>query len=141
MKKLISKIYIGLSLSISAGASAGEFAVIAHESATVDEVSSDVIARMMLRKTSQWPDGTKVMPVDQLASSETRETFSKEMLGKTMNAVHAYWQQQVFAGRGLPPPTRESDAEVVAYVAATPGALGYVSAGADTTNTKRIPIE
>ena len=34
----------------------------------------------------------------------------------------------MFAGRAVPPAERASDAEVLAYVRATPGAAGYVSA-------------
>jgi ABC-type phosphate transport system substrate-binding protein len=42
-----------------------------------------------------------------------------------------YWQKQMFAKNPLrPPAVKGSDAEVVAFVAKTEGAVGYVSKGA-----------
>ena len=42
-----------------------------------------------------------------------------------------YWQKQMFSSSALrPPPVKGSDADVIAFVAKTAGAVGYVSAGA-----------
>ena len=42
----------------------------------------------------------------------------------------AYWQKMIFSGREVPPPEKTSSAEVVAYVRANRGAIGYVAADA-----------
>ena len=60
------------------------------------------------------------------------EVLTAEGLDK-MSAVANYWQRQIFSGRGTPPPIKESDAEVIAFVAANPGAIGYVSADAEVS--------
>ncbi len=54
--------------------------------------------------------------------------------------VDAYWQGLVFSGKASPPPTVGSDQEVVSFVRSTPGAVGYVSAGADTGGVKVLTI-
>jgi hypothetical protein len=46
----------------------------------------------------------------------------------------------VFTGKGSMPKSFASDAEILKYVAKTPGAIGYVSAGADAAGVKKIAV-
>lgn len=50
-----------------------------------------------------------------------------------------YWKKLVFTGKGSAPATAKSDAEVLAYVAAHPGAVGYVTKSAVTDQFKCSP--
>jgi hypothetical protein len=52
----------------------------------------------------------------------------------------AYWQQQIFSGRGVPPLELSTETAVVEYVRAHPGAVGYVSAGADIRGLKVVEV-
>jgi ABC-type phosphate transport system substrate-binding protein len=45
--------------------------------------------------------------------------------------VKSYWQQQIFSGRDVPPPEKQTENDVVAFVRSNPGAIGYVSKGVD----------
>jgi hypothetical protein len=56
-----------------------------------------------------------------------RVSFTSAFHGKSVSAVVNYWQQQIFAGRDVPPVEKSSDAEVLATLRSTPGAIGYVS--------------
>jgi hypothetical protein len=48
-----------------------------------------------------------------------------------VEAAVQYWQKQMFAANPLrPPAVKGSDAEVIAFVAKTEGAVGYVSKAA-----------
>jgi ABC-type phosphate transport system substrate-binding protein len=96
---------------------------------------------MFLRLQTAWPEGGNVKPVDQAKSSPVREAFSREVLGKSIGAVEQYWTQAIFSGRAVPPVEKRSDADVVAYVRETPGAIGYVSPGASTEGVKRLGIK
>jgi hypothetical protein len=40
----------------------------------------------------------------------------------------------------VPPPEKASDAEIVAFVRDTPGAIGYVWSGADASGVKVVAI-
>jgi hypothetical protein len=55
--------------------------------------------------------------------------------------VKAYWQQRIFSGRDVPPPEFATDQEVVAYVLAHEGAVGYVSPGAELRGLQVVAIE
>ena len=62
-------------------------------------------------------------------------------LGRSVSAVRAYWQQQIFSGRNVPPVERPSDAEVLTFVKEHPNAIGYVSASTPAIDgTKTLPV-
>ena len=63
------------------------------------------------------------------------------VLGKTVSAVKSYWQQQIFAGREVPPVEKTSDAEVIAFVKANRGAVGYVSDTAAVTGVRVLRVD
>ena len=45
------------------------------------------------------------------------------------------------SGKEVPPATKASDDDVIAFVKATPGGIGYVSAGASTAGVKVIDVK
>ena len=49
-----------------------------------------------------------------------------------------YWQRRVSADHVFPPPVKDSDQEVLGYVAATSGAIGYV--GPDTAIPEGVKV-
>ncbi len=126
---------------LTAAAEAGDYKVIVHPSVPVSSLSRAAVSSYFLKKVEHWPDGTLVAPVDQTPSSALRQAFSKEILDKSTEMVGAYWQKQVFSGRATPPPAKASDAEVIAFVKSSPGAIGYVSASASTAGVKEIRVE
>jgi ABC-type phosphate transport system substrate-binding protein len=72
------------------------------------------------------------MPVDQSAGSQVRSAFTRAVLSVEgmgqISAVQNFWLQQVYSGRNTPPLVKAADADVLAFVAGTPGAVGYVGA-------------
>jgi hypothetical protein len=128
-------------LALAAAASAGDYKVIAHPSVPVSSLSRATVSSYFLKKIERWPDGTPVAPVDQAPGSSVRQSFSREIHEKSSENLDAFWQRQVFSGRAAPPPAKAGDAEVIAYVRSSPGAIGYVSSGASTTGVKEIRVE
>ncbi len=89
-----------------------------------------LLADLFLKRTTRWPDGTLVRPVDLVPRSPVRRVFDERILGRSVSAVRNAWQEAIFSGRDVPPPELADDAEVIAYVAAHEGAIGYVAPGA-----------
>lgn len=104
------------------------FVIVVNAANPVQTLTSDEVSRFFLKKVSTWADGRAVAPVDREAESATRCAFTEIILHRKPAAVRAYWQQRIFSGRDIPPPVRNSDAEVLRFVAENPGAIGYVSA-------------
>ena len=112
---------------------AEDFQVIVNAASSSAEMERAEVARFFLRQSLKWSDGQTVLPIDQSSRSAVREAFSKGVLKQPLPAVDTYWQRQIASGRALPPPVKTSDAEVLAYVASTPGAIGYVVGGMNLT--------
>lgn len=124
----------------SAAGSLADFVVVVHPAQDLSSITTADLTKLFLKKTPKWPNGTAVAPVDQAVDAGVREVFSELVLGKKVSAVGSYWQQQVFSGQGIPPEVKAGDAEVLSYVKATPGAIGYVSAGAATDGVKVVAV-
>jgi ABC-type phosphate transport system substrate-binding protein len=131
----------GVIVALVQQAEAAGFKVVAHPSVPVASLSRTAVSAAFLKKTEKWPDGTAIVPVDQAHDSPLRQTFSQAIHERSVAMIDAFWQKQVFSGRATPPLTKAGDAEVVAYVRSNPGAIGYVSAGADSSGLKEIRLE
>ncbi|WP_411282075.1 phosphate ABC transporter substrate-binding protein [Gemmatimonas sp.] len=125
----------------AAPAAAQDFKVIVNSGNATSELSSDVALKLFLKQSAKFPNGTAAQPVDLAKSSAVRAAFSKAVLGRAVGAVESYWQQQIFSGKDVPPAVKSSDDEVIAFVKANPGAIGYVSGGAATAGVKVIDVK
>ena len=123
-----------------APARADGYQVIANASVGAASLAKAQISQMFLKKLGKWPDGKPVVACDQAKSAAIRDAFSKAVHGRGAAAIVAFWQQQIFSGADVPPAEKATEAEVIAFVKATPGAIGYVSAGADLGGAKVITV-
>lgn len=105
------------------------FVVVAHTSAPGSQIKRETLAAAFLKQITRWSDGSAITPVDQSTRAPVRASFSQAVLRQPVVSIQNYWMQQIHNGRGLPPQVKNSDADVAAYVAKTPGAVGYVSVG------------
>ena len=116
------------------------FQVIVNSSNRVGSMSASDVSRLFLKRRTGWDDGTKVQPVDLPTASSTREAFSQRIHNKSTKAIYNYWQNMVFSGRASAPTEKRTDAEVIAFVRANSGAIGYISAGEDTSGVKVLEL-
>ena len=115
---------------MSSGAAGAEaFVVIVNANNPVSSVSSAQLSGLFLKKVTHWEGGLPVQPVDLSPDSAVRGSFSQQIHRKATPAVKAYWQQMIFSGREVPPPEKASAKDVVAFVSANRGGVGYVPAG------------
>jgi ABC-type phosphate transport system substrate-binding protein len=116
------------------------FRVIVHPGNPTTSVSGEFLADAFLKKRSSWDDGEPLRPVDLRPKSDVRRKFSDRVLKRSVAAVRSYWQQQIFSGRGVPPPELDSEEAVVGYVLKHRGAVGYVSGSAEVREAKTVAI-
>ena len=110
---------------------ADDFVVIVHASVAGANVRRADLAAVFLRTAGRWGGGATAVPVDQSGTSPVRNAFCQAVLGMPVATAVQYWQKQMFAASPLrPPAVKGSDAEVIAFVAKTEGAVGYVSKAA-----------
>ena len=129
-----------LLLATAPPAGAEDFRVVVHPDNPTAEMTAPQLSRLFLKKTPRWPDGRQVQPVEP-AAPRLRERFAAAVHEKSVGAVKSYWNQLIFSGREVPPLEKPDDAGVLAFVRAAPGAIGYVSPGADLTGVKVLAVK
>ena len=136
----VSVSVVGFALATSLSASAKEaqvpFKVIVNPRVTGRTLARDALAQIYLGKADRWSNGGLIVAVDLSSTSAVREAFSAGVLGMSVEAVKHYWLRRISAGR-WPPVTKSSDEDVIAFVAAEPGGVGYVSAETPVPATVR----
>ena len=140
MKKITIQL-ITLMFLLVGTATAQDYVIIVHSSNTESSITSSDLSKIFLKKQSNFKNGTKAVPVDQTNESAVRESFSKEVMNRSISAMKNYWSQQLFSGSAIPPDELANDAAVISFVASNPGAIGYVSASADVSGVKVLSVE
>jgi len=116
------------------------YRIVVNAANPVTSLARAEAARMFLKKATSWPGGRPVAVIDLERASTVRQAFSRDVHQRDADAIAAHWQTAVFSGRDVPPPIAKSDADVIAFVRANPGALGYVSATAEIEGVKTIGL-
>lgn len=120
MRRLLGPLCAALAL-VPIGAGAGE--VIANPTVVL---SADEIRDVFLGE-KQFAGNLRLVPVDNYS---LRAEFLNKVLQTDERKYAARWTRKSFR-EGLAAPTvKGSDAEVIAFVRATPGSIGYVNSGA-----------
>jgi hypothetical protein len=110
--------WIGLGV---AGSWAG-VVVVAHP--TVRKLDAETVQRIYTGKVIEV-GGVAVSPVHLPAGFAQRQRFMAEVLQQTEDNYQAYWTVRRYVGKGAPPRELRSLADVLTYVAHTPGAVAY----------------
>ena len=145
MRVLLIVLLISAALSGPVGlresaAGPAAYLVIAHPDVPASTVDRKFVADAFLKKVTRWPHDQAIHPVDLVPGAPARERFTQEILRRSVAAVKSYWQQQIFAGRDVPPPELDSDEQVVRYVLAHPGAIAYVSGSAHVAGARILEL-
>ena len=113
---------------------AHHMAVVVDKHNTVGDISSEHLAKIFRHETGQWADGNSIVLVLHAASHDEAETLERlnHMSVAEMNGFMEAHKSSV--------KVVASDAEVLQFVASTPGAIGLVSVRAvnDRVNVVRV---
>jgi hypothetical protein len=127
-------------VSLALDARAADMKIIANPSVAAVSISVDELKGVFLVTKTSLSDGSHVEPVLE-KGGPLHDAFIKEYLGKTDSALQTYYRSLVFTGKGAMPKILGTDSDVIAYVANTKGAIGYVSAGASATGVKVLKVK
>lgn len=116
-----------------------EAVFIAHPDTAAASLSKDQLKSILLGTQTKW-DGGGVIKLAVLAEGPTHESVISTFTGRTADQFDKYWKKQVFTGKGIMPDQFKTDADIVAFVARTPGAFGYADSAA-ATGVKVIAVQ
>lgn len=111
--------------SIATEAQNGGVVLIAHTKVPANPLSKTDVQNLFLGKKTK----IEAVPVTIVILQEgaTHEQFLKDYLSRTPDQYTKYWKKLIFTGEGKAPKSFATEAELLAYVAQTDGAMGYVS--------------
>jgi TonB family protein len=120
-------------------ATAGDVRIIANPNVKSDSISPAELKSVFLLERRTLHDGSVVSPVLQ-KSGAAHDAFLRQYLERGNQEIEIYYQGLVFTGKGVMPKRVSSEAEVVAFVAGTKGAIGYVSSEISTNGVKILRV-
>lgn len=140
MRRLLTALVVALAALTARPVHAQDkdFVVIVNAFNPFVTIKADELSRIFLKKSQAWSNGQTAQPVDQIDGSALRRRFTARVLNKDTASLKSYWQQMVFSGKAVPPPTLETDAAVVEFVRQHPYAVGYVSAATSLNGDIRV---
>lgn len=123
MKTLL--IYFAVSVCCAFAANA-QVAIIVNKSVGVGTLSIAQISAIYSLDAKTWPTGEKVV-VYTSWNTTARDKFY-DSIQKSDLELKKIWMRVMLSGNGKAPEVLGSDDDVLAKVASTPGAIGYVNA-------------
>ena len=113
--------------------------IVANKEVAVSEISSVQLRDIFIGTQSRLSDGTRAVPVI-LKGGPVHEVFLRKHVGDSPGEFRTRWLKAVFTGQGAMPKEFTSEAAALDYVAATPGAIGYVSRVNSANSVKVLSV-
>lgn len=129
MKRFVFIVLVSLgiiSVAVLADQPDSSIVVIAHRSAPDSSLDKSAVLDFYTGDIKSWSDGQRVVLLDLDDHRDLRDRFF-DYLGKTSSRMRSIWLKNMLSGEGQPPRALIDEDSVVRTVAATPGAIGFVS--------------
>ena len=114
------------------------YQVIVHSSNRLSSLDRKQIAAYFMEARQAWPNGTLTEPINLQPESEIRAAFSEDVIKLSIEKVRANWRRLLFQGKGLPPPERATEGEILDYVGDRPNAIGYIATGTELGDQVKV---
>lgn len=125
-------------LTLAAASANAEIVVIVNPKNPAASLTAEQVAALYLGNSSAFPDGGAAALADQPESAGIRGTFYEKATGRSAAQAKATWARLTFTGKGTPPKELKSDADVKAFVASDPKAIGYIDSSAVDGSVKAV---
>lgn len=120
------------------GQNSSPIVVVVAESNTVTSLSAQQIRDIFLGHSTFFPDGSPAVPVDQAENSTARIEFYARLLNMTPAQIRSHWARMTFTGRGRPPRSVRSEADLVALLQQDRRIVSYLSRSSLDQNTRIV---
>jgi ABC-type phosphate transport system substrate-binding protein len=125
-------------LALAAASAQAEIVVIVNPKNPAASMTAEQVSALYLGSATTFPEGGAAALADQPEAAGIRGDFYQKATGRSAAQVKATWARIVFTGKGAPPKELKTDAEVKAFVASDPKAIGYVNASAVDGSVKAV---
>lgn len=125
MKRLLT--LFTLFVSCFGQLSMAEIVVVANKDNQIEMLTKKQVIDIYMGRTSTFPNGEVVLPIDQETDSAVRKLFYLYLVDKTVSEINAYWARLLFSGRATPPRPAENSSSVINIIKKNKSAIGYVN--------------
>ncbi|HEY1556020.1 MAG TPA: hypothetical protein VGF94_14380 [Kofleriaceae bacterium] len=115
------------------------YEIIVNPAVDVSEIDRDTLRDIYLKKVNEL-DGHDTHPIGLASKFPAAERFIHDVLRKTPSQLKSYWNQQIFSGKGVPPPDADSPSAAIDYVLDHEGGVGYLPAGTPPGKAKLVRL-
>ncbi len=117
----------------------GGIQIIGNKTLPFDTLSRNDLIDIFKQTKTLW-DQEEGINITLLQEGETHRLFVWQFFRKTPSQYRRYWKKLVFSGKGRTPMTFRSEKDLMAHVALTRGAIGYISDSTKPVGVKIIRI-
>jgi ABC-type phosphate transport system substrate-binding protein len=139
MKKLFLVVLLVVSASLFPVRALAQVIVIANPDVKADSVSKAELREVYTGESTSIKEAGHVVPV-LLKEGPAHVKFVTDYVGESPTGLILCWRGLVLSGHATMPKTVDSEAEMVAYVAKTPGAIGYIGSGTPHEGVKVLSV-
>lgn len=140
MKLPLRPLLLGFLLAFAASAPAADAVFVTNPSTAADSLTKEDIKNILLGNKTKWDTGG-IIRLTVLTTGTAHESVIQEYTARSADQFDKYWKKQVFTGKGSAPNSFKTDAELVAFVAKTPGAFGYIASGTAPDGVKVVSVQ
>ena len=116
-----------------------ELVIIGNPNLSAPSLDTKGLQRIYMGKLTRWNNDETIVPV-MLKGGPVHNAFVESYLDRSAHRFVTYWRQMIFTGKGTPPRSFENEQDLIAFVARTPGSVGYASAGTDMGEVKILSV-
>lgn len=131
---------LALLLGLASAARAQDVSFIVNPQGADASLSADDLKAVLLGNKTKW-EGGGLVKLAVLTAGAAHDKVMKDHVQRSADQFDKYWKKLVFSGKGVMPAQAADEAAMIDYVSKTPGALGYVSAGAVTDKVKVLALK
>jgi len=117
-----------------------EILIIANSQVPAERLTRTEIADIYQSRIGKWDDGQKIKVV-MLKKGPIHKVFTENIVKMTPMKLKTLWKKIMFSGAGILPKILKTEEKMVDFVAATQGAIGYISAATAHEGVKVITVE
>ena len=134
MKKYFLIIVITLLVGFKANA---QVSVIVNKTVTETSIAASELANIYSLVSTKWNSGSRIVVIDYRTENKNQASFYN-YIGKDALSLKKDWMRKQLTGEAKAPEVLGSDDEVLAKVASTPGAVGYVKSSVVNGSVKVV---
>lgn len=120
---------------------AGAVDIIVNKSVPVSQLSLSSARAIFGMRQVKWPDGSLIRVFVLPDANPVHSALCKERLNIYPYQLRQSWDRLIYSGMAQAPVEVDSEASLIAQVAVTPGAIGYISRVPNNDKIRVIHVE